>query len=56
MGTLGNGSSRRRQILRFAERHWWLSCLLRVNTVIHEATVKLPKAKAPREGDCCVKY
>lgn len=45
-GTIGSGSSHRRQILRFTGRHWCLLCLLRVSTVIHEARVKLPKAKA----------
>lgn len=49
-GTIGSGSSHRRQILRFTGRHWCLLCLLRVSTVIHEARMKLPKFKAP--GEC----
>lgn len=45
-GIIGNESSHRRQILRFTGSHWCLSCLLRVNIGIHEATLGLPKAKA----------
>lgn len=55
-GTIGNGSSHRRQILRFAGSHWCLSRLLRVNVGSHEATARLPEAKALGEGDCCGKY